>query len=211
MGLLVLLILAISYTSRAFSPLPGIFHVSWLRNGISKITKSFGKHGGEVPKAQAIVGTTQTAAPSKNTESIKKIHCVDGKCHMFKPDPEIRKIMISYLHHKLSKEIDGIQIAGKILCTKERLRNIIGRISPPVDPTLLDNEVESILVQLAGSCVVEERDFITSVLLDNNVWTEVGETAIKELVYLDNLSHDDQFGESILSDSCVGKLEVSVV
>eukprot|EP01031_Cornospumella_fuschlensis_P031027 gene31027-37501_t len=207
---LVFAILALSSLVDAFSPFPSVLHANLLYRSISKIAKNVGKHGGEVPKTLATQGVQLSTPTIQSTETVKKIHCVDGKCHMFRPDPEIRKIMITYLHHKLSKEIDGVQISGQILCTKERLRNIIGRISPPVDPILLDREVESILEQLAGSCVVEERDFITSVLLDNNVWSEVGETVVKELVYLDNLSHDDEFGVSILSDSCVGKLEASL-
>jgi hypothetical protein len=204
------IILSAFNSGETFSPLSDNNAMKSLSNGILKFGNRIYQGRAPVPriKAQVKAEPMGIKSPVTSVEIVHhKKHCDDGRCSMFRSNPEIRKIIIAYLQSKLSGEAHNS--SGKLICNRERVRNIVAEISPPVAPILIEKEVDAITSKLFGNCIVEERDLITRALLDNSIWKEVGETVVKEFVYLDNLSSGDESGVGLLSESCASKLEVS--
>ena len=132
-----------------------------------------------------------------------------SSCPLFKTSPEIRKIVISYLHKKLSiGNID--EDHAKVFCDREKLSSIIKGVMPPVSPNELTAEVSSTMGKFERHFVMGERRFSSKILMDNSIWRSYGETVVKELIYLDCLHQQESISEhNFLSHTCFNKLEVS--
>lgn len=189
--------LAILTFTTSFSPLHDIAPIKFISN------KFFvRKH----PATKLHTLETEVlTAPFKSSSELKKHD--DERCTMFRPTPEIRKLMITYLYNRIAPLTDA---SGKVVCNRERIRAILSMIAPPLPAQTLDQETENILLKLEGEFIVEERDFIVRVLLDNDLWKEVGETVVKELVYVQNLEQLSTTGTGLISESCAEKLEQSL-
>lgn len=121
-----------------------------------------------------------------------------------KCNPDIRKIAVSFLLAKMKKELNNAD--GLVTCSEETLGHILAKISPPVAPSVITSEVTRIQKRLDHSLTIEERELVSSILLENSIWVEAGETAVKELIYLDYLSSDD----SCVSATSANILEASL-
>lgn len=147
--------------------------------------------------------------------------------NLFRGHPEMRKIAMAYLHNKIltlnecsvrevnkhtqGKDEDTISLDDDYIMYHDRksVINLLQHILPPVPRSDIMSEVELTMTIFGHRSYLEEREFSSKVIMDNSVWKKVGETVVKELIYLDNIYQEHFDGRSFLCSSCNDRLVVS--
>lgn len=137
----------------------------------------------------------------------------------------MRKIAMTYLHNKIltlnecsvrernkhtHKEDDISHDDYVIYHDRKSVINLLQHILPPVPRSDILSEVEQTMTIFGRRSYLEEREFSSKVIMDNSVWREVGETVVKELIYLDNIYQEHFDGRSFLCSSCNDRLVESL-
>lgn len=137
-----------------------------------------------------------------------RVKCLRRSGSLFKSSPGVRKVVIAYLHNKLSigKEDEDM----KVFRDREKLGSIIKQLMPPVPSEELRSEVENTIDKFDAQFVMEEREFSSKILMDNSIWQCAGETVVKELIYVDCMQQEMSGEDSYLSSACLSKLEASL-
>jgi len=137
----------------------------------------------------------------------------------------MRKIAMAYLHNKIltlnecsvrevnkhtHKDEDSITLDDYVIYhDRKSVINLLQHILPPVPRSDIMSEVEQTMTIFGRRSFLEEREFSSKVIMDNSVWKKVGETVVKELIYLDNIYQEHYDGRSFLCSSCNDRLVVS--
>ena len=136
----------------------------------------------------------------------------------------MRKIAMTYLHNKIltlnecsvrernkhTRKKDDISHDDYVIYhDRKSVINLLQHILPPVPRSDILSEVEQTMTIFGHRSYLEEREFSSKVIMDNSVWREVGETVVKELIYLDNIYQEHFDGRSFLCSSCNDRLVVS--
>jgi hypothetical protein len=126
---------------------------------------------------------------------------------LFKSNPEMRKIIKSYLNNKIFGENVS---SGKVLRNKELITELLAQFIPPVPQQTVDEEIKEIISKFDGKSFIEEHEFSSRIMLDNSIWEAAGETVVKEIAYLDSLNQME-CGTTYLSAPSLEKLTVYFV
>lgn len=134
---------------------------------------------------------------------------------LFRNNPQMRKIAIAYLHHKVINNPINENTYDEYLVYNNRdiIKNIFQNVIPPVKLQLseLNNEIDNTLELFEQQSSIEEHEFSSKILLDNSIWENVGETVIKEMIYIDN-SYEGYFQtQSYLCNTCTDQLMVNIL
>jgi len=138
----------------------------------------------------------------------------------------MRKIAMAYLHNKIltlnecsvklrevnkhTKKDEDITLDDYVIYhDRQSVINLLQQILPPVPRRDIMSEVEQTMTIFGHRSYLEEREFSSKVIMDNSVWKKVGETVVKELIYLDNIYQEHFDGRSFLCTSCNDRLVVS--
>lgn len=129
---------------------------------------------------------------------------------------------MAYLHNKILtlnecsvREVnkharDSITLDDYVIYhDRKSVINLLQHILPPVPRSDIMSEVEQTMTIFGRRSFLEEREFSSKVIMDNSVWKKVGETVVKELIYLDNIYQEHYDGRSFLCSSCNDRLVVS--
>jgi len=138
----------------------------------------------------------------------------------------MRKIAMAYLHNKIltlnecsvrevnkhtHKDEDSITLDDYVIYhDRKSVINLLQHILPPVPRSDIMSEVEQTMTIFGRRSFLEEREFSSKVIMDNSVWKKVGETVVKELIYLDNIYQEHFDGRSFLCSSCNDRLVESL-
>jgi len=144
--------------------------------------------------------------------------------NLFRGHPEMRKIAMAYLHNKILtlnecsvKEMnkrthnkdEHIDLDDYVIYhDRQNIMNLLQQILPPVPRSDIMTEVEQTMNIFGHRSYLEEREFSSKVIMDNSVWKQVGETVVKELIYLDSTYQEHFDGRSFLCSSCHDRLVV---
>jgi hypothetical protein len=130
-----------------------------------------------------------------------------SRCNLFRSSPEIRKVVKVYIHNKILGESEG---DAKVFCDRGKIFQILNQVIPPVRHDEVTAEVNNLIAKFGDRFFLEEREFTSKILMDNEIWAAAGETVVKELVYMDNKYHEEIMGKPYLSNSCADLLEASL-
>lgn len=102
----------------------------------------------------------------------------------------VRKVAKKYIHYKFfgeslsdSKQSDLLNF----IPTNEaynRCTQLITQAIPPTSRIDIEEEVDHIFAHFKGISLVDNYEF-SSLVLENKLWQEAGETVVKELIFLD--------------------------
>eukprot|EP01038_Epipyxis_sp_PR26KG_P008777 gene8777-11853_t len=158
------------------------------------------KHDQSISNKQKIFHRSKFETLLYPTASIKS----PKKSTLFKSSPEIRKVIISYLNNKLFHE------TNRFACCKQKIKTALISVVPPVNNFDIDSEVDEMARKFEGKPFMEEFEFSSRVIMENKIWETVGETVVKELIYLDSVNSKLSGGIIPVSQNSLDKLEASL-